>query len=136
MSWSTLLIGVIYFKKDYKKIKGLLEKICDILELEYPRKMWRSEYEKLYRAGIGKYGNYLVSGWDVLYLSITDINYSSHVDDKKLEMLESLLRKNKDLVSSADLSLFYLDEAHVTLNYDSSRDAVNEENEEDVEDVE
>jgi len=136
MSWETLLIGDIYFKRNYKKIKGLLEEICGILELRKPIKIRESEYEKLRRSGNAEYGNYLISDREFLYLVITDINWGSHVDDRKLEELRSLLRKNKDLVYSADLSLYYLDEAHVTLNYDSSRDAVNEENEEDVGEVE
>jgi hypothetical protein len=136
MSWETLLIGDIYFKRNYKKIEGLLEEICEILELRKPIKIRESEYEKLRRSGNAKYGNYLVSSRDFLYLLITDINWGSHVNDEKLEELRSLLSKNKDLVDTADLSLFYLDEAHETLNYDSSRDNVSEENEEDVEDVE
>jgi len=133
MSWETLLIGDIYFKRNYKKIKGLLEEICGILELRKPIKIRESEYEKLRRSGNAEYGNYLISDREFLYLVITDINWGSHVDDRKLEELRSLLRKNKDLVYSADLSLYYLDEAHVTLNYDSSRDAVDEETEENVE---
>jgi len=131
MSWETLLIGDIYFKRNYKKIKGLLEEICEILELRKPIKIRGSEYEKLRRSGNAEYGNYLISDREFLYLVITDINWGSHVDDEKLEELRTLLSKNKDLVKTADLSLFYLGEAHVNFNYDST-----EENEEDVEEVE
>jgi len=136
MSWETLLIGDIYFKRNYKKIKGLLEEICEILELRKPIKIRGSEYEKLRRSGNAEYGNYLISDREFLYLVITDINWGSHVDDEKFKELRSLLRKNKDLVSIAELSLYYLDEGYVNFNYDSSRDAVTEENEEDVEEVE
>jgi hypothetical protein len=133
MSWETLLIGNIYFMKNkgFDEIKGLLEEICEILELRNPIKIRESEYEKLRRSGDAECGNYLVSSRDFLYLLITEINWGSHVDDEKLEELMSLLRKNKDLVESAELSLYYLDEGYVNFNYDST-----EENEDDIEDVE
>ena len=133
MSWETLLLGDIYFMKNkgYDEIKVLLEKICEILELDTPKQFNENEYNKLYHSRLNKYGNYLIDHGDFWYLTITDINYSSHIDDEKLEELRTLLSKNKDLVYSADLSLYYLDEAHVNFNYDST-----EENEEDVEDVE
>jgi len=138
MSWATLLIGDIYFMKNkgYDEIKGLLEEICEILELRKPIKIRESEYEKLRRSGNAEYGNYLVSSRDFLYLLITDINWGSHIDDEKLEELRTLLSKNKDLVETADLSLFYLDDAHETLNYDSTSDDISKKDEEDVEDVE
>jgi len=91
MSWETLLVGTIVFKKlSREEVNELIEKVCEILEV-------KDEERKIEEMEDGK-----------IRLEFDSLNWTSHVDGKKLQQTANLLKGKTTLI---DLSLYYLQEA-------------------------
>ena len=52
-----------------------------------------------------------------LMLNISSVNYSSHLSEETFKRMKELMDRYRDVILSADLSLYYLEEADASFTY-------------------